>query len=217
MEPLESELRRLPEISAEARARVLAAVRPELSRAPGKNRWRFELAAVVTSVFLLTAVIAGALLWSGNTSLTAIDARAGAFVMCGVLCAFAAVLALAPGLRKAQVFTVLAFGAASMALVLMRSAQGASSSPEWVCTATHLGVGAVPLVIGLFALRRGGLRLLSGVALGVAAGTSGAMVGELACGRGPMHVLLFHVTAWAGVVVAGAACSGLIRPRSYAP
>ena len=217
MEPLETELSRLPEISAETRARLLAAVRPELSRAPRKNRWRFELAAVVTSVFLLTAVIAGLLLWSGNTSFTAISARAGAFVMCGLLCVFAAVLAIAPGLRRAQLVTVLAFGAASMALVLLRSAQGASSTPEWVCTATHLGVGGVPLVIGLFALRRGGLRLLSGVALGVAAGTSGAMVGELACGRDSMHVLLFHVTAWAGVVVAGAAFSRLIRPRSYAP
>lgn len=217
MEPLDRELSRSPDISAEARARMLAALRPEMKEAPQKNRWRLELAGVVGSVLLLTAAIGGALLGSGNTSLSAIAARAGVFVMCGILCAFSAALALAPGLRRAQLVALLAFGFASIALVLLRTGQGASSTPEWVCTATHLGVGAVPLFIGLFALRRGGLRLFSGIALGVAAGTSGAMVGELGCARDSMHVLLFHVTAWAAVVAAGAALSVLVPPRSYAP
>jgi ABC-type dipeptide/oligopeptide/nickel transport system ATPase component len=75
----------------------------------------------------------------------------------------------------------------------------------------------VPLAIGLFALRRADLRLLAGVSLGVSAGTTGAMVGELACGRDATHVLLFHVTAWVAVVAAGALLSRVVRPRSYAP
>ena len=217
MEPLDRELSRPLEVSAETRARLWASLRPELSSAPSKHRWRFELAGVVGSVFLLTGVTAAVLLASGNTSVAVIAARAGALVMCGLLCAFAAVLALAPGLRKAQVAALLAFAPAAALLVLVRTELGPSSTPEWVCTATHLSVALVPLLVGLIGLRRASPRLLGGVALGVAAGTTGAMVGELGCGRDATHVLLFHVTAWAVVVAAGVALSVLIRPRSHAP
>lgn len=217
MEPLDRELSRTLESSAQARARLLAALRPELSSAPSKHRWRFELAGLVGSVFLLTAAIAVALLSSGSTSFAVIGARGGALAMCGLLCAFAAAVALVPGLRKAQVAALLAFVPAAAVLVLVRTQLGPSSTPEWVCTATHLSVAVVPLLIGLFALRRTAPRLLAGVALGVAAGATGAIVGELACGRDATHVLLFHVTAWGAVVAAGAALSVLIRPRSHAP
>lgn len=217
MEPLDRELSRPLQVSLETRARLLASLRPELSSAPSKNRWRFELAGVMGSVFLLAAAIGAALLWSGNTSVAVIGARAGVLAMCGLLCAFAAALALVPGLRKAQLAALLAFVPAAAALVLVRTQLGPSSAPEWVCTATHLSVALVPLLVGVFALRRTASRVLAGMALGVAAGATGAIVGELACGRDATHVLLFHVTAWGAVVAAGAALSVLIRPRSHAP
>jgi hypothetical protein len=58
---------------------------------------------------------------------------------------------------------------------------------------------------------------LAGLALGVSAGTTGAMVGELGCGRDALHVLLFHVSAWLVMVAVGALLSLVIRPRSHAP
>ena len=217
MERLDQELSAQVSMGDDARARMLSRMRSELPKAPGANRWRFEIAAVVASALLMTAAIAGVLLWSGSTGMQIIAARAGALAMCGLVCAFAATVALAPGFKRGQLISLIAFAAAAVALVLVRKPVGDSSLPEWICTATHVGFGAVPLIIGLVALRRGGMRLLAGLALGVSAGTTGAMVGELGCGRDSTHVLLFHVTAWAVMILAGALLSRFVKPRSHAP
>jgi hypothetical protein len=214
---LETELTREMPMSTAAKARLLSALRAELPKAPSKNRWRFEVAGVVASSFLVTASIAGALLTSGNTTMEIIAARAVVLVMGGLICAYAAAVAIAPGLKRGQVFALAAFAVGAAVLVGMRSEISAASTPEWVCTATHVGVGAIPLVIGVFALRRSGSKLLAGLALGVSAGTTGAMVGELGCGRDALHVLLFHVSAWLMMVAVGALLSLVIRPRSHAP
>jgi len=214
---LETELNRHTPMSTDAQARLLAALRPELPKAPSKNRWRFEVAGVVVSSLLVTAAIAAALLATGNTTLQIIAARGVALVMGSVICAYAAAVAIAPRLKRGQVFALAAFAIGSAVLVAVRSEIGSASTPEWVCTATHVGVGAIPLVIGVFALRRSGSKVLAGLALGVSAGTTGAMVGELGCGRDALHVLLFHVSAWLVMVGAGALLSLVIRPRSHAP
>ena len=217
MDRLETELTREMPMSTDAKARLLSALRPELPKAPSKNRWRFEVAGVVASSFLVTASIAGALLTSGNTTVEIIAARAAVLVMGGLICAYAAAVAIAPGLKRGQVFALAAFAVGSAVMMGMRSEISAASTPEWVCTATHVGVGAIPLVMGVFALRRSGSKLLAGLALGVSAGTTGAMVGELGCGRDALHVLLFHVSAWLVMVAVGALLSLVIRPRSHAP
>jgi hypothetical protein len=196
---------------------MLAAMRGELAKAPKKDRWKFEIAGVIGSVLLLAAGIGAVLVAGGNATLPVIAARAGVLAMCGLVCAFSAGVAIAPGARRAQLLSIGAFVVASVVLVLVRREVGPGTAPEWACTVTHLGVGAVPLAIGLFALRRSGLKLVAGLALGVAAGTTGAMVGELACGRDSTHVLLFHVTAWLAMVAAGALLSRVVAPRSHAP
>ncbi|MBL8913850.1 MAG: DUF1109 domain-containing protein [Archangium sp.] len=204
-------------LSTGAQARILAAMRGELKSAPKASRWKLEVAGVIGSVTLIALAVGAALVSSGNADVSVIGARAGVLAMCGLVCAFTAMAALVPGAQRGQAIAVAAFVVASVALVLMRREVAPSSSPEWVCTVSHLGVGFVPLVIGLVALRRSDLKLLAGLALGVAAGTTGAMVGELACGRDAMHVLLFHVSAWVLMVVAGVVLSRVVRPRSHAP
>lgn len=214
---LDQELAAARPLSTAAQARILAAMRSEVASAPRAGRWKLEIAGVIGSVIFLTAAIGTALLASGSAELPVIATRVGLFAMCGLLCAFAAAAAVAPGARRAQLFAIIAFVLAAVTLVVVRREVGAGSTPEWACTVTHLGVGVIPLAVGLFALRRANLRLLAGVALGVSAGTTGAMVGELACGRDSTHVLLFHVTAWAAVVAVGALLSRVVRPRSHAP
>lgn len=217
MERIDHELSRTTPLAAGSQARILAAMRFELPSAPKKGRWKLEVAGIIGSVLFLTAAIGTALLANGSAELPVIATRVGLFAMCGLVCAFAAAAAVAPGARRAQAFAIVAFVAAALTLVMVRREVGTSTAPEWSCTLTHLFVGVVPLAVGLFALRRANLRLLAGVSLGVSAGTTGAMVGELACGRDATHVLLFHVTAWVAVVAAGALLSRVVRPRSYAP
>lgn len=217
MDRLEPELLRKDPLAADAQARIFAALHRELPAAPSKHRWKFELLAVVAASLLLTTAMAVALLSSGNASPEVVASRAGVLSMCGLLCAFAAVAAIAPRARRLQGASLAAFGAAAVVLVLVRRQSGEGSSPEWLCTLTHLGVGAVPLAIGLWALRRAAMSPFAALALGVSAGTTGAMVGELACGRDATHVLLFHLSAWAGLIAAGALLTRVLRARSHAP
>jgi hypothetical protein len=153
---IDQELARVGTLSPGAQARMLAAMRGELAKAPRRGRWKFELAGVIGSVLLLAAGIGAVLVSSGNADLGVIVARAGVLAMCGLVCAFSAAVAIAPGAQRAQLLAIGAFVIASVALVLVRRELGPGSSPEWACTVTHLGVGAVPLAIGLFALRRSG-------------------------------------------------------------
>jgi len=101
--------------------------------------------------------------------------------------------------------------------VLSRGAGAPSSTPEWVCSASHLGIGLIPLAFALWGLRQSAWRWSRAIAAGLGAGTAGALLGELACHRGALHVLVHHVSAW---IVVAAACvffSRRARPRTFAP
>ena len=90
-------------------------------------------------------------------------------------------------------------------MVATRGEGGPSSSPEWLCTVTHLAVGIVPVALAVRMLSGAAFGVGRAVAAGLGAGAIGALLGELACGRGSAHVLLFHLPAWwlvAGAVVA---------------
>ena len=217
MDRLDRELEHHAPLPPASRARLLEALRKELPAAPRAHQWRVEIVRVVMAVLVVTAGLAAALVVSGNASLAVLGDRAAVFVGCSALCAFAAYSAIAPRKRRSQLVSSLAFLVAAAALVLVRRQTTVGSSPEWLCTATHVAASAVPLTFGLLALRRGGARAFAGLALGVAAGTTGAMVGEVACGRDATHVLLFHVSAWAAVVLGGAVLSRLVPVRSHAP
>lgn len=216
MDRIDRELERLPPLPAASRDRMLAALREELPRGPGPHQWRAEIVRVVVAVLAVTAAIGVALIASGNASLAMMLDRLAVFAGGAALCAFAAYVALAPRGRRGQLIASILFPFAAVALVLVRRPVGVASSPEWVCTVTHLAASAVPLTVGLLALRRGGAGGLAGFALGVAAGTTGAMVGEVACGRDATHVLVFHVSAWALMVALGAVASHFLPVRSHA-
>ena len=58
---------------------------------------------------------------------------------------------------------------------------------------------------------------VGGIADSLSKTAAGALLGELACGRGSAHVLLFHLPAWWLVAGAVVALARLQRPTSFAP
>jgi hypothetical protein len=129
----------------------------------------------------------------------------------------AAVAAFVPGARKARLAAAVLSASAAALLVLLRSASLASTSPGWVCTVSHVGVAVVPGVVMLFALRRSAFTVLRAVVAGLAVGATGAFVGELVCEQGALHVLLFHLPAWAFSTAVVTFVSSRLKPRSFAP
>ncbi len=215
---LDSLLSQEPPRDAAAASRVLAAARGELALGRPVRPWRTQalwLLAASGGLALLTGVVLGAL---GQTSVELLLARAPTLAMLLVTCAVCTWGALSPRGRGLQrVGIVLAMVNAAV-LVLARGAPHAPSTlPEWVCTLGHLGVGLVPLVVALVTLRSTAFQPLRALTAGLAVGTTGAFLGELACERGWRHVAGYHLLAWGLVAVASLVISQSLKPRSYAP
>jgi hypothetical protein len=101
--------------------------------------------------------------------------------------------------------------------VLSRGTGAASATSEWVCSLSHVGVGLLPLAVGLWSLRQSAWTWRRAFGAGLGAGTAGAFLGELACHKGATHVLAHHVGAWLFVALACVVISRTLRPRTYAP
>jgi len=89
--------------------------------------------------------------------------------------------------------------------------------PAWVCTASHLALGIVPLVVALVALRGAVFQPLRALCAGLSVGTTGAFIGELACEQDWRHVASYHLFAWALLALVALVLSRSLKPRSYAP
>lgn len=105
------------------------------------------------------------------------------------------------------------------ALVWTRPAEVASLSttPEWVCTASPLAAAVPAAAVALWMLRGMAFKLSRAVVAGLAVGTTGALLGELMCGRNAAHVAVFHLGSWALASVAVVALSARLSRRSFAP
>jgi hypothetical protein len=101
--------------------------------------------------------------------------------------------------------------------VLLRGEGHPSTTPEWVCTVSHLGLGAGPLGLMLAMLRKSALSAARTALAGLAVGATGAMLGELACEQSWVHVATFHLSAWLGLAVVAMLVARRLAPRSFAP
>lgn len=206
-----------PRDSASAE-RVLAAARGELALRRPVRRWRTQAAWLMAASGGLALTVAVALLAAGATTDAVLLGRAHLMVLLLGTCAVCAWGALSPrghGARRAGV--VLALATAGV-LVLARGTPGtAPTLPGWVCTAGHVAVGLVPLVVALVALRAAVFQPLRALVAGLAVGTTGAFLGELACEQDWRHVAGYHLLAWGIVTVASLVISKSLKPRSYAP
>jgi hypothetical protein len=207
-----------PETSPLARAR--AAALAELRAAPVAVPWSREAAWVAVALAGVSALAALAAIAVGVARPADVIAAAptiGALLVLALVGGVAVVAPPAAGGKALQAFTLAAASFVMAALALGRRAGLPTETPAWVCSASHFGLGLVPLALALRALRRSAWSWPRALAAGVGAGTAGALLGELACHRGALHVLAHHVGAWVSIILVGVVVSRWRRPRSYAP
>jgi len=196
-----------------ARAAALA----ELRRTPIVTSWRRQAAWLALCLVGLCLLAGATMLGARTVTPAELAPRAlGLGALLG-LAGLAGVATLAPR-PSGWTIAVLTLGPATMAgLVLARGAGAPSMTPAWVCSVSHLAVGLIPLGAALVALRQSAWSWPRALAAGFGAGTVGAFLGELACHRGPGHVLIHHIGAWLLITLACVAIACRSRPRSFAP
>lgn len=202
--------------AAEALAKARAAMLAEAA-APRRAGWRAGLVKASGTVLGLGAAVAGVLLMVGACTVDFLASRAvslSALLTVGLVAMWAS---LRPQGLMSRLLSLGLVAVSAGVIVLVRGAGAASTQPEWVCTVSHLAVGLAPAAVVITLLRRMAPNRLRGVMAGLAAGTTGALVGELACAQSAVHVATFHLSAWAAVAVAVALISSKVRATSYAP
>lgn len=200
-------------------ARARAALQTELAQKRPVLPWRTHAAllfAVIT--FVMSACALG--LWiTGQLSHQHLGPRAPGILLLVVTSALAVASAVKPranlGLRVAMIGSATL---AAIALVWARLEVAAVSAlPEWVCTVSHLGAAIAPFAAAILFLRSAAPNPWRSVSGGLAVGTTGALLGELGCGQGAAHVLMFHFTAWAAVIICAVVLGRWMTPRTFAP
>jgi len=215
MIPLDGDDGALP---AELRQRVRDAAQAELRRAPVATPWQRQAARAVAAVLafstlsLLVSVLAGigpAARLGEKAALLAVLLAAQAVGMWSVA---------APFSRRRLGAAVASAVVAGVAVAVARAgASGVGSSPDWLCSVSHLAVDVVPAGVALWLLRGGAWHPLRAVAAGLAAGTVGLLVGEIGCERGVAHVLVYHLGFWLVAAAGFLLATRRLRPRSFAP
>ena len=207
-----------PPRDSAAAERVLAAARGELALRRPVRRWRTQAVWLMAASGGLALTVALVMLAVGATTGATLLGRAHLLVLLlgtSAACAWGALSPRGRGLRRLGV--VLAMTCAAVLVLARGTPHGMPTLPAWVCTASHLAVGVVPLVVALLALRSAVFEPLRALVAGLAVGTTGALLGELACERDWRHVAGYHLLAWGIVTVASLVISKSLKPRSYAP
>jgi hypothetical protein len=194
-----------------------AAMRAEAARP--RVSWKSGAVRLIASSLGLAVLVAIFALGSGAADASTLASRwltLLALSVVGPLLAWSSARPGSPWLRRGA-WALAALSAA--ALVLTRPAQVASLSttPEWVCTLSHLAVAMPAAVVALWMLRGMAFDLSRAVAAGLAVGTTGALLGELMCGRDATHIALFHLSSWTLAAIAVVALSTRLTRRSFAP
>ena len=111
---------------------------------------------------------------------------------------------------------MLALGAA-VAMLAGRGEGTIPGTPALACSTSHVAVDLIPLGLALFALRRFSWTLGRSLLAGAAAAATGAIAGELSCGRSWSHVLIHHIGAGVAIAIACVLLSRARPPQTFAP
>ncbi|RKI16168.1 DUF1109 domain-containing protein [Corallococcus sp. AB030] len=207
-----------PRLDPKAMERALAASRAELALKRPVRGWRSQALGVFAASAGMALAVMGVFLALGRTTGSMLMGRAPLLAMLLSTSAVCSWGALSPRGRRLRWVGVGMALVSSALLVLTRATpRGPSSLPEWVCTVSHVALALVPLVVALVALRSAVFDPLRATVAGLAVGTVGAVVGELACEQGPGHVATYHLGAWALLTLVTWALSKRLKPRTYAP
>jgi hypothetical protein len=198
--------------------RALEAARQELARNRAVRRWRTQAVWVFTSSVVMVCLVAAVLLGLKQMTLDALLSRAPLFALLWTTGAVCSVGALSPRGHRLRVAGILLAGVSAATLVLARGSPHVEPTlPGWVCTASHVAVGLGPLIVALLALRSAAFRPMRALVAGLAVGTTGALVGELACTQDWLHVAGYHLSAWALLAIIEVMVSRSLKSWSFAP
>ena len=215
---LDSLLGQAPASDSAAMGRALIAAREELARKRPVRRWRSQALWVFAASVVMVVVVAGVLFAAGQVEASHLLRRSPVFALLWVTAAVCAWGALSPSGRRMRLGGVVLAMVSATVLVASRAEPHVEPTlPGWVCTASHFGVALVPLAVALLSLRGAAFLPLRAIVAGLAVGTTGALVGELACAQGWRHVAGYHLSAWALVAAVALVVSRTLKPRSYAP
>jgi len=203
---------------AAALERMRGALKAEAAK-PMSRSWKGDAVLVLAAAWGAAVATAAFLIMAGQSGAELLAQHRAALAWILVTGGFAAWAAMAPPRRLMRVVAAVGVVAAPVGLVLLRLQAGGATSaqPPWVCTVSHLAVGLLPLLVGLAMLRRSAPSMMRGLLCGIAAGTAGALVGEIGCGQDGVHVALFHVSAWVAIAVVCALAARRGKRSSYAP
>lgn len=197
--------------------RARAAALDELRRTPRATPWRHEAMTAVLLVLAASTMALGVGAWLSIVEVQRLQGRWLPLALLVAVQVVGVVAALAPG-RRAMRWSAAALAiATAVALPLGRGAGVASSMPGFACSTSHLAVDLVPLALVLYFVRRFSVTTGRALLAGVAAAATGAMAGELSCGRGWSHVLIHHLGAGIAIAVACVLLARARAPRSFAP
>ncbi len=204
-----------PAFSALQAAR--AAMVAELGRP--RTTWKTHALLLVAASLGFAALIAVGVLGSGAAEPATLAARwlsLAALALVGPLLAWSAARPGGVGWRRGG-WALAAVSAVTLVGTRPAQVSSLSTSPEWVCTLSHLGVAVPAMVVALLLLRGMAFNAGRAIAAGLAVGTTGALLGELMCGRNAAHIAVFHLASWSLAAVAVVALSFTARRKSFAP
>ena len=201
--------------SAFARARSAALA--ELTRKPRARPWWRDALAAVLLVLASTAAVLAAGAWLSIDEIDRLSARWLPLALLTIVQVLGVFAAIAPGkavLRR--IAAALAIGAA-IAIVAGRGGGHPSMTPAFACSTSHIAVDLVPLTLVLYSMRKFSVTLGRSLLAGVSAAATGAIAGELSCGRGWSHVLIHHVGSGAAIAIACVLLARYRQPETFAP
>ena len=197
-------------------AGVRAAALDELRRRPKPVSWRREAVGTMAIVLGTTALVIGAGAWLSIVEIEKVRERIVPLILLVVLQALGVFAAIAPG-RAALRWTLGVLALAAAVAMLMGRGEGVvPGTPALACSTSHVAVDLIPLGLALFALRRFSWTLGRSLLAGVAAAATGAIAGELSCGRGWSHALFHHIGAGLVIALVCVVFSRARRPHTYA-
>jgi hypothetical protein len=202
--------------SNDALEKARAAMAAE-AKGPRRAGWQTNVlrgAAVLLGVVALVMIV---LIATGSTTLDLITARlvtVTTVLTVGIVATWAA---LRPQGRRERFVALGMVVVSALLLVALRGDGAPSDLPPWVCTASHLGVGLAPAAFVLLLLRGMAPNGWRSLVAGLAAGTTGAAVGEFGCAQSAGHVAVFHLSAWVAISIVVWLVSRKLGRTSYAP
>ena len=203
----------------DAGARLLArnAALAELRRHPVVRSWRWEATGTLLVMLGITALVIAVGGWFSIAEMARARERIVPLVLLLALQALGIFAAIAPGRAAPRVAVALLAVLATAAVLVGRGAGITPATPAIACSASHVAVDLIPLGLVLASLRRFSWTLGRSLLAGAAAAATGAIAGELSCGRGWTHALVHHVGAGVLIAVVCAVVSRSRRSETFAP